>query len=225
MLNGRWLARLALLLLALLSSRFELVLAQAQPTGLPMRVSGTISGADTRQPIPGATVRVQRTRRGMAAGAEGEFDIQAQAIDTLQFRALGYKTRLMLLGGSSLSQLIIQIVLVRDSIQLGEVRVTQDRPDRAAINRALRNMRRPVPKVSQVKRPPRPKPLFEVDSAAPKPPVPTLENPVSLIYEQFSRAGKERRKMAEILEQQRQQKAAQEQRRRNRVFKDNRGYE
>ena len=225
MLDGRWLARLALLLLTLLSSRFGLVLAQAQPTGLPMRVSGTISGADTRQPIPGATVRVQRTRRGMAAGAEGEFDIQAQATDTLQFRALGYKTRLMPLGGSSLSQLIIQIVLVRDSIQLGEVRVTQDRPDRAAINRALRNMRRPVPKVSQVKRPPRPKPLFEVDSAAPKPPVPTLENPVSLIYEQFSRAGKERRKMAEILEQQRQQKAAQEQRRRNRVFKDNRGYE
>ncbi len=199
--------------------------AQAQQGPPTVRVSGTVSGADTRQPLPGTTVQVLRTRRGVAANAEGEFNLEARPTDTLQFRALGYKTKRMPLGGSSLSQLIIQVVLQRDSIQLGEVRVTQDRPDRAAINRALRNMRKPVPKVSQVKRPPKPKPLFEVDSAAPKPPVPTLENPISLVYDQFSRAGKERRKMAEVLEQQRQEKARQAQKKYNRAFKDNRGYE
>jgi hypothetical protein len=199
--------------------------AWAQQAPAPLRVSGTVSGADTKQPIPGATVQVQRTRRGVATNVEGEFNLEAQASDTLLFRALGYKLKRMPLGGSSLSQLIIQVVLQRDSIQLGEVRIVQDRPDRAAINRALRNMRKPVPKVSQVQRPPKPKPLFEVDSTAPKPPVPTLENPISLIYDQFSRAGKERRKMAEVLEQQRQEKAAQERRKYNRQFKDNRGYE
>ena len=190
-----------------------------------VRVSGTVTAADTKEAIPGATVQVQRTRRGTAANAEGDFSVEALSTDTIQFRALGYKTRRLPLGGSGLSQLVLQITLVRDSIQLGEVRVTSDRPDRAIINRALRNMRKPVPKVSQVKRPPKPKPLFEVDSAAPKPPTATLENPVSLIYEQFSKAGKERRKMAEIEEQQRQEKARQARKQYNRAFKDNRGYE
>ncbi len=86
-------------------------------------------------------------------------------------------------------------------------------------------MRRPLPPpVSQVKRPPKPKPLFAVDSSAPKAPVPTIASPVSLLYEQFSRAGKERRKMEEILETERAEKARQARARYNRAFKDNRGY-
>ncbi|WP_375416541.1 carboxypeptidase-like regulatory domain-containing protein [uncultured Hymenobacter sp.] len=214
-----WLSALLLALLAGLSARP----AQAQQT---MRVSGTVSAADTRQPIPGATVQIQRLRRGVAASGQGEFSVEALSTDTLQFRAVGYKPRRLLLGGSGLSQLVLQVVLVRDSVQLGEVRVTSDRPDRAAINRALRNLRKPPPpKVSQVKRPPKPKPLFPSDSAAPKAPVATLENPVSLLYDQFSRAGKERRKMEAIQAQQAAEKARQARAKYNRVFKDNRGYE
>ena len=190
-----------------------------------IRVSGSVSAAATRAPVPGATVQVQRTRRGVAASAQGEFAIETLTTDTLIFKALGFKSQRMTLGGSGLSALVVQIRLVRDSVLLGEVRVSGDRPDRAAINRALRNVRRPLPPpVSQVKRPPKPKPLFAVDSSAPKAPVPTIASPVSLLYEQFSRAGKERRKMEEILEAERAEKARQARAKYNRAFRDNRGY-
>ena len=198
--------------------------ARAQPPTL--RVSGSISAAATREPVPGATVQVQRTRRGVAASARGEFAVEALSTDTLVFKALGFKPQRLLLGGTGLSGLVLQIRLERDSVLLGEVRVRgTDRPDRAIVNRALRNLRRPVPPpVSQVKRPPKPKPLFAVDSTAPRAPVPTIASPVSLLYEQFSRAGKERRKMAEIEEAERAEKARQARARYNRAFKDNRGY-
>ncbi|MFD1468738.1 carboxypeptidase-like regulatory domain-containing protein [Hymenobacter caeli] len=191
-----------------------------------VRVSGTIAAFDSREPIPGATVRVQRTRRGLAAGLKGEFEIDVLNTDTLLFRAVGFKPRQLPLGGMGLSQLVIQVQLQRDSVRLGEVRVNGDRPDRAMINRALRNMKRPVPPVvSGAKRPPKPKPLFPVDSSAPKAPVPTLESPVSLLYEQFSREGKQRRKVKELEAADKAEKERQARAKYNKAFKDNRGYE
>ncbi|RZK30126.1 MAG: carboxypeptidase-like regulatory domain-containing protein, partial [Hymenobacter sp.] len=82
-------------------------LAQAQ-AGAPsptVRVSGTISAAATREPIPGATVQVQRTRRGVASNVEGDFLITALPTDTLLFRALGFKPKRFALNGTTLSQL------------------------------------------------------------------------------------------------------------------------
>ena len=191
-----------------------------------VRVSGTISAFDSRQAIPGATVQVQRTRRGMASGPSGEFEIDALNTDTLLFRAVGFKSRRLPLGGTGLSQLVIQVQLLRDSVRLSEVRVNSDRPDRAMINRALRNMKRPKPPVvSGAKHPPRPKPMFPVDSSAPKAPVPTLESPVSLLYEQFSREGKQRRKVRELETADKAEKERQARAKYNKAFKDNRGYE
>ncbi|RSK32488.1 carboxypeptidase-like regulatory domain-containing protein [Hymenobacter metallilatus] len=211
------LVRYVLLLVLLLLAG----LAQAQ-----IRVTGSISDAASRKPIPGATVLVQRTRAGVVANKEGDFNITANNTDTLVFRAIGYKAQRLLLGGTGLSQLIVQIKLLQDTVQLGEVRITEGRPDRATINRALRNIKRPsTAPTSAVKRPPAPKPLFPVDSAAPKAPVPTLASPVSLLYEQFSREGKQRRKMEEIQAEEAAEKARQVQRRYNKNFKDNRGYE
>ena len=191
-----------------------------------VRVSGTVSASDTRQALPGATVQVQRTRRGMVTNATGDFSVDALTTDTILFRALGYKPLRMPLSNTGLSQLIVRVQLVRDSVQLGEVRVTSDRPDRAIINRALRNMKRPAPPVaSGAKRPPKPKPLFAVDSTAPKAPVPTIASPVSLIYDQFSREGKQRRKMEEIEAEQKAEQARKARAKYNKAFKDNRGYE
>jgi len=190
-----------------------------------VRVSGTISAFDSRQAIPGATVQVQRTRRGLASGLGGEFEIDALNTDTLLFRAVGFKPRRLPLGGTGLAQLVIQVQLQRDSVRLGEVRVNGDRPDRAMINRALRNMKRPVPPVvSGAKRPPKPKPLFPVDSSAPRAPVPTLESPVSLLYEQFSREGKQRKKVRELEAADKAEKDRQARAKYNKAFKDNRGY-
>nr|WP_277881576.1 carboxypeptidase-like regulatory domain-containing protein [Hymenobacter cyanobacteriorum] len=199
--------------------------AQAQAPNT-IRVSGSVAEARSRLPIPGATVQVQRTRRGVVSSTTGEFSIDALPTDTILFRALGFKAQRMPLGGSGLSQLVVRIQLVRDSVQLGNVQVTADRPDRAIINRALRNIKRPAPPVvSGVKRPPKPKPLFAVDSTAPKAPVSTIANPVSFIYDQFSREGKQRRKMEEIEAEQKAEKARKARAQYNKAFKDNRGYE
>ena len=104
--------------------------------------------------------------------------------------------------------------------------MVSDRPDRAIINRALRNIKRPaVPVASGAKRPPKPKPLFAVDSTAPKKPVPTIASPVSLLYDQFSREGKQRRKMEAIEAEQQAEKARKARAQYNKAFRDNRGYE
>lgn len=191
-----------------------------------VRVSGSVSEARTRIPIPGATVQVLRTRRGVVTSTTGDFSIDALPTDTIQFRALGYKTERMPLGGTGLSQLVVRIQLARDSVRLGEVEVTADRPDRAIINRALRNIKRPKPPiVSGVKRPPKPQPLFAVDSTAPKKPVPTIASPVSLLYDQFSREGKQRRKMEQIEAELRAEKARKARAEYNKAFLDNRGYQ
>ena len=199
--------------------------AQAQAPNT-IRVSGSVAEARSRLPIPGATVQVQRTRRGVVSGTTGDFSIDALPTDTILFRALGFKPQRMPLGGTGLSQLVVRILLVRDSVQLGEVQITADRPDRAIINRALRNLKRPKPPVvSGAKRPPKPKPLFAVDSTAPKAPIPTIASPVSLLYDQFSREGKQRRKMEEIEAEQRAEKARKARAQYNKAFRDNRGYE
>lgn len=190
-----------------------------------VRVTGTISGAKDRKPIPGAAVFVQGTNKGTVADNEGDFALTVSNTDTLLFRAVGFKPQRLPLDRTGLSQIIVQIYLVRDSIQLGEVRIQEGRPDRAVINRALRNVRRPTPPANAVRRAPPPKPLFPVDTIAPRMPVPTIQSPISLIYDQFSRAGQQRRKMEEIQAQERAIQAEKNRQKYNRNFKDNRGYE
>ena len=202
-------------------------LAQAGAPNPTVRVSGTISAAATREPIPGATVVVQRTRRGVASDVEGDFLITALPTDTLLFRALGYKPKRFALSGTTLSQLVVQVALVRDSVKLSEVKVIADRPDRASINRALRNIKRPAPPVVKVpKRPAKPKPLFAVDSTAPKAEKPTItESNVDWLYDQFSQEGKQRRKMEAVKAAEAAEKARQTRSQYNKAFRDNRGFE
>ena len=209
-----------LLALGLLAGRAQ---AQLAPT---VRLSGSVSEAQTRLPIPGATVQVLRTKRGVVTTTTGDFSIDALPTDTVLFRALGFKAQRVALGGTGLSQLVVRIQLARDSVRLGEVQVVSDRPDRAIINRALRNIKRPTPPVtSGAKRPPKPQPLFAVDSTAPKKPIPTIASPVSLLYDQFSREGKQRRKMEQIESELRAEKARKARANYNKAFLDNRGYQ
>ena len=220
--------RLGVLLLivsGLLCSRE--VWAQAGAPNPTVRISGTISAAATREPIVGATVLVMRTHRGVASNVEGDFLITALPNDTLLFRALGFKSKRFALSNTSLSQLVVQVALVRDSVRLSEVRVTADRPDRASINRALRNIKRPTPPVVKVpKRAPPPKPLFAVDSAAPKAESPNIaESNVDWLYDQFSHEGKERRKMEAVKATEAAEKARKARSQYNKAFRDNHGYE
>lgn len=207
-----------------------LLLASATATA-QVRVTGTITDAENGKPVPKATVLISRTKQGVIASTEGEFSIDvANSSDTLVFSSVGFQSQRLPLGRTGLSLLILQIRLTRSNVLLGEVRVEEGRPDRTQINRALRNIRRPsTAPTSAVKRLPKPPPLFPVDSAAPSAPKVSIQSPVSLIYDQFSRAGKERRKMEELQAAAAAQKKAEQQRkereRYNRNFKDNRGYE
>ncbi|WP_166647933.1 carboxypeptidase-like regulatory domain-containing protein [Hymenobacter sp. UV11] len=197
--------------------------AEAQTAGPPalLRISGTVSDAASQRPLPGATVRVQRTRRGTAADAQGHFLLTARPTDTLLVRALGYKPQQVLLRATAQA---LQVRLLPDSVRLGEVKVMADRADRASIDRALRNLRRPP--VVQPKVAVRPKltPLFPVDSTSPPPP-PFGGTPIDWAYKKFSREGKERRKMQAIKVADAKEKAHQRQLKYNKAFKDNRGYE
>ena len=191
-----------------------------------VRVSGTIADAETKQPVARATVLIQHSGRGVIADDKGNFSLPAAPTDTLIFQALGYAARRLVVGNSGLAQIILQIKLSRASIELQNVDVREGRPSDAAINRFLRNMRRPVkPPVSAVKRPPAPRPLFPVDSAAPLLPKATIQSPLSLLYDQFSREGKERRKLEELQMRDRAEAARKARQRYNKNFLDNRGYE
>lgn len=190
-----------------------------------VRVTGSVSERQTRKPMPGASVINLSTRRGVVADEQGEFDVKANSTDTLEFRAVGFAPYRLPLGGTGLSQLIVQIKLERASVQLAGVTIREGRPEDETIRRALRNVRRQAPPPNAVKRAPRPKPLFPVDSTAPKAPVPTLENPLSLLYDQFSREGAQRRKLEEIEEEKRVEAEVARRRAYNRYFRINRGYE
>ncbi|OUJ73292.1 hypothetical protein BXP70_14330 [Hymenobacter crusticola] len=195
-----------------------------------VRVTGTIANASTGKPVPGATVLISRTKQGVIANNEGEFSIDvANSADTLVFSSVGYQPQRLPLGRTGISQMILQIKLVPGNVLLGEVRVEEGRPDRSQINRALRNLRKPPASPTSVVRLPKRVPLFPVDSTAPGPPKVTIQSPVSLIYDQFSKAGKERRKLESLQAadeaQRRAEQARKERERYNRNFKDNRGYE
>ncbi|OON65396.1 carboxypeptidase-like regulatory domain-containing protein [Hymenobacter sp. CRA2] len=190
-----------------------------------VRVTGSVSDKQTRKPIAGASVVNISSKRGVVADDQGDFGITARPTDTLEFRAIGYETYRMPLGGTGLSQLIVQIKLMRASVQLTGVTIREGRPDDETIRRALRNVRRQAPPPNAVKRPPKPKPLFPVDSTAPKAPVPTLMSPISLLYDQFSREGAQRRKMEAIEEEKRIEAERAKRRAYNRFFLINKGYE
>lgn len=226
--GGRWgrlLGAGRLLLLGALLAGPLPAWAQAGQPGPQVRVSGTVSDARTGRPLPGAAVRLLHTQRGVVANAEGDFLVPANAADTLLFQALGYKPQRLPLRGTALAQLVVQVRLVRDSVRLGEVRVTAGRTDRSSIDRALRNMKRPAPPVAHgAHRPAPPKPLFAVDSTPPPPP-PFGGTPVDWAYSKWSREGKERRKVQQLKGQDARQKAHQKQLDYNKAFKDNRGYE
>ena len=216
-----------LLLALLLLAAGQRARAQAGSPEPVVRVSGTVSVAGSRQPVPGASVAIARTRLGVSANAEGDFLITALPTDTIVFRAIGFKAHRLALGGITLSQLVVQISLEREAVALGEVKVSADRPDRAQINRALRNIKRPPPPVVKIpKRPAKPKPLFPVDSLGPKYEAPTIgASNVDWLYQQLSREGKERRKVQELKARDAAEEAAKRRAQYNKAFQDNRGYE
>src|SRR2546430_8707120 len=53
-------------------------------------ISGQVTSAEDRQPVPGATIKVKGANRGALTDAQGQFSIAATATDTLQVSYMGF---------------------------------------------------------------------------------------------------------------------------------------
>lgn len=201
---------------------FGLLLASIAPAlaQRSIRVSGTVLESDKSTPIPGAGIIRYGTTQGVVSDEEGKFLIDIDQRDTLLIRAVGFKPLLYLPRNLPVSELRVNIVLQADSVMLGEVEITS-RPSEEMIQRALRNMKKEDPEY--VKRPGyRP----ELEPGPPPPPVaPTVMSPISLLYDMFSKEGKQNQKLQQLLLIEELKRRKQEKENYNRFFRDNTGYE
>jgi len=83
-------------------------------------VTGKVSAADDKMPIPGVTVKVVGSTQATQTNAEGMFSIRVpEGFTQLQFSFLGYSTQVL-----SITDGTMNVVLRQDAKQLGEVVVT-----------------------------------------------------------------------------------------------------
>tara|TARA_R110002050_G_scaffold286121_2_gene436360 strand:- start:147481 stop:150612 length:3132 start_codon:yes stop_codon:yes gene_type:complete len=85
-----------------------------------VKVSGTITAVVDGMPLPGSSVVVKGTTRGVVADFDGNFSINAAPNETLVFSYVGFNKQEVLVG----SQTTINVALVESSDVLDEVVVT-----------------------------------------------------------------------------------------------------
>ena len=84
-------------------------------------ITGKIYEESNKSPIPGATITIKDTRKSVTAGADGGFSIQTPAGPvTLIISSIGFSTKQIVAQPG----VPVEILLVTDSRQLGEVVVT-----------------------------------------------------------------------------------------------------
>ncbi|MGI4750612.1 MAG: SusC/RagA family TonB-linked outer membrane protein [Janthinobacterium lividum] len=94
---------------------FSTVIVSAQT-----RITGKIIGADDKQPIIGASVKVQGTSTGAVTDANGNFSVIASPNNTLVISYLGYNNRSVVVGNNR----VINVSLQPGTNALNEVVVT-----------------------------------------------------------------------------------------------------
>ena len=84
-------------------------------------ISGTVTGADSGEALPGVNVIVKGTNQGTVTDIEGNYNLSvAEGAETLSFSFIGYQTKDVLINGQSQ----IDVQLGSDTKQLSEVVVT-----------------------------------------------------------------------------------------------------
>ncbi|QIL39416.1 SusC/RagA family TonB-linked outer membrane protein [Pedobacter sp. HDW13] len=105
----------------LLQSLFILVLCAFSAFAQERTVTGTVTSADDKLPIPGVSVKVQGTQSGAVTDASGKYAVRVPSGSTvLTFSFIGYAPQNRTIGGSS----TVNVVLEADSKSLSEVVVT-----------------------------------------------------------------------------------------------------
>jgi hypothetical protein len=101
-----------LLLLFIVLSGFLLQAAAQQKT-----ITGTVTGAEDKLPVIGATVQVKGTTIGVATDLNGKFQINAPDGATLEIRFVGMRTKEVVVGTSN----TIDVQLEYDVLGVDEV--------------------------------------------------------------------------------------------------------
>jgi TonB-linked SusC/RagA family outer membrane protein len=82
-----------------------------------IKITGTISDSTDNLPIPGASILIKGTSKGLSADFDGNYTIEANKGDILQFSSIGFKTMEVIVK----NQTIINVVLEGDVQSLDEV--------------------------------------------------------------------------------------------------------
>lgn len=103
------------------------VLLLALPSARAQSASGTVTDAESGQPIPGANVLLAGSQTGDATDADGQFEITTPlaGVRTLVVSALGYET---LTRDVTLPGATVNVRLVPATLSLGEATVERDKP-------------------------------------------------------------------------------------------------
>ena len=86
------------------------------------KVTGTVTGSDG-MPLPGVSVVIKGTTRGVSTDFDGKYELQAAANETIEYSFLGYRTLQRKVTKES-GTLTLDVVLQEEAQQLGEVVVT-----------------------------------------------------------------------------------------------------
>ena len=86
------------------------------------KVTGTVTGSDG-VPLPGVSVVIKGTTRGVSTDFDGKYELQAAANETIEYSFLGYSTLQRKVTKAS-GTLTLDVVLQEEAQQLGEVVVT-----------------------------------------------------------------------------------------------------
>ena len=179
-----------------------------------VKLTGTIRHAQTRQLLPGVTILKFSTNRGTISDEKGQFRLLVIPGDTLLIRAVGFKPLQYLVHTRVRADLEADIFLEEGSLELPEVKVVGGL-DYEKVNRALRNMKKPpAPKVAV--KTPEPEPLFPEVKGVPN--APSIENPASLLYDMFSKEGKNRRQLEAWLAEEAQKKKALQEKKKQQAY-------
>lgn len=82
-----------------------------------IKITGTISDSTDNLPIPGASILIKGTSKGLSADFDGNYTIKANKGDVLQFSSIGFKTMEVIVK----NQTIINVVLEGDIQSLDEI--------------------------------------------------------------------------------------------------------
>lgn len=80
-------------------------------------ITGTIKASDNNSPLPGVSVAVKGTTRGVIADMNGKFSLSAPENGTLVFSFIGYVTKEVVINNQS----VIDVSMTPDLTALGEV--------------------------------------------------------------------------------------------------------